>query len=106
MDQQITLQFELEPGADALQIATLLQAEIQKLENVKEADISLETLRLTPAEAVVCISGIVLVLKSVNEVLEQVKKLVSGIKEIRQAYREDGQQRIPLTKTSGTKTLE
>ena len=93
---EVTLQFELEEGADADALAAEIQQRLAAVDGVEDADAEPMELRFGVAETVAVIAASVIIIKSTRELVDELKGLVESMSGLKQAYVELKGKRVPL----------
>jgi len=100
--KSLTIQFQVEKGADADKLAGNISARLSKINGVEKAQTSVKNERIL-AETVAVIAGFVLLTKAAREGVDELKKLlvslrdvVKEVKGLKGAVLDFGGKKIPL----------
>ena len=100
---ELLLHFELADGTEAAPTAQALEQGLARLPGVSEAEALPDETRLTGLEIVGAISAAVVILRKgrelvteLNALLPELRKMVKGVKGLKNAFVEVGSKRVPI----------
>ena len=104
MENQVTIFFKIEDGADVDEIKSTLAEGIAGITDVEESDLYLRNQRLTGAEVVATIGAVILVAKSAQEAVDAIRTVIASVTELVKDVK--GLKDVVVETTSGPKNIE